>query len=26
VEAVEIGAKSLHPDKVPFTIDRTGIR
>jgi hypothetical protein len=23
---VKIGAKSLHPDKVPFTITRTGIR
>jgi hypothetical protein len=23
---VDIGAKSLHPDKVPFTVTRTGIR
>jgi hypothetical protein len=26
VKTVEIGAKALHPDKVPFTITRTGIR
>ena len=26
VKTVEIGGKSLHPNKVPFTITRTGIR